>query len=770
MFDGTSSYVGGQASGSMYTTYQPTVAAHLSAGSPVTLGATYKIRGDDVTLTMDASLSAAVAAGYSVNFLVCLDGFHDHPNFVMTALASESFTPATAGQSMNAVRTFALNPAWDRSLLSLIVMVQNNTTRTVLQAARATPAYEATVTLDCEPDGVMGTWHLTGPFDARSGSGDAVLSLFDAGQYTVTWDPSPYWSGPSGPQVQTVSVGGAATFHGLYSDGPFTAVTSGALGTPGQNRAGTLVDVDGDGDLDIHVVRYGEADRLLRNDGALGFTDIAAGAIADAGAGTGAAWGDVTGDGKPDVYVTRADQANLLLRGDGAGGFLPVTNINAANVGPATGANLVDFNLDGKLDIFLYQNNTMSTTNLLLLNFGDIGGGMLLFTTQSGNLIAGGNTAACAWTDVDLDGRLDPYVVKRYGANQLFQNLTIGFSDLSPGSGLYDTGNDAAAAWGDFDNDGDFDLYLANDGSTDRLYRATTPFHFELVEGPGLGDAGHARGVAWADLDNDGNLDLYVPRFGEPDLILMGDGTGAFTRVMAGAAEADDGSAGVAAGDLDGDGRLDIFVPRTGLANVVMKNGLGAGNHWFGLKLTGAGGNPAAIGARVVLTAGGIAQSRLVTSGSGSPATLEQHFGLGASAVVDQIDIYWPGGLHQVVSGRSADRRLEVTEGQDPVVSAVDDAVPAFAARLGAARPNPFNPSTTIAFTLAKDDRAELAVYTVDGRRVRTLLDGTTAAGEHSVRWDGTGNDGRPLASGTYLYRLRTDSGFDQSGRMTLVK
>ena len=439
---------------------------------------------------------------------------------------------------MNAVRTFALNPTWDRSLLSLIVMVQNNTTRTVLQAARATPAYEATVTLDCEPDGVMGTWHLTGPYDAKTGSGDAVLSLFDAGQYTVTWDASPYWTGPSGPQMQTIAVGGAATFHGLYSDGPFTAVTSGALGTPGQNRAGTLVDVDGDGDLDIHVVRYGEADQLLRNDGALGFTDIAAGAMADPGQGIGAAWGDVTGDGRLDVYVARADQANLLFRGDGAGGFLPTTIINAANAGPATGANAIDFNLDGKLDIFLYQNNTMSTTNLLLSNFGDIGGGTLLFITQSGNLTVGGNTAACAWTDGDLDGRLDPYVVKRYGTNQLFQNLTIGFSDLSPGSGLYDTGNDAAAAWGDFDNDGDFDLYLANDGSTDRLYRATTPFHFEIVEGPGLGDAGHARGVAWADLDNDGHLDLYVPRFGEPDLILMGDGAGGFTRVMAGAAEA----------------------------------------------------------------------------------------------------------------------------------------------------------------------------------------------------------------------------------------
>ena len=63
-----------------------------------------------------------------------------------------------------------------------------------------------------------------------------------------------------------------------------------------------------------------------------------------------------------------------------------------------------------------------------------------------------------------------------------------------------------------------------------------------------------------------------------------------------------------------------------------------------------------------------------------------------------------------------------------------------------------------------------LAVYAVDGRLVRTLLAGTLGAGEHVARWDGTGDDGRPVASGTYLYRLRTGGGFDQAGRMTLVK
>jgi hypothetical protein len=769
IFDGVSPYVGGAASGSMYSTYQPTVAARRTVSSPLVMAASYKIRGDQVTITLDASLTAAVAAGNTVQFLVCLDGYHGHPNLVMSTLASEVFTPVSSGQSQQVTRTFTLDPAWSTSQLSLIMFVQNNTTKAMLQAIKATPAYEATVTMDCEPNGVAATWHMTGPYETRTGNGDAVLQLFDAGQYTVTWDPTPYWTGPAAPQVVTIPLHGNAMFSGTYTGGPFTARTSGGLAAAGQSRAGSLVDFDEDGDLDVHVVRNTEADLLLRNDGASGFTNVATGPLADTGAGTGSAWADINGDGHLDVYVTRANQANLLLRGDGAGVFTAITAYGAGIVGPVEGANWVDYNLDGKLDLYVFQNNTASTSNSLLTSLGDIGGGTWLFSGLQSAMSTTGNTSACSWTDGDLDGRLDAYVVRRYGTNQLFQNLSIGFNEMTPGSGLSDTGSDAGAAWGDFDNDGDFDLYIAIDGGADKLYRCISPFHFELVTGPNLGDAGHARGVSWADLDNDGRLDLYVPRYNEPDLVLLGDGAGGFTRVQAGIDETVAGSNGVAAGDLDGDGRVDLFVPRTALPNVVLTNGLVTTNHWFKLRLTGGGANTSAIGARVVLTAGGVAQSRLLTSGGGLGAVLEQHFGLGANTGVDQIDIYWPSGLHQVVTPKPADITLKVTEGQAPVVSGVPGEVPAALTVLGAAHPNPFNPSTTIAFTLGTAGQATLSVYTVDGRLVRTLLDGAQAAGPHAVTWDGRDEAGRAAASGAYFYRLST-AGFMGSGRMTLVK
>jgi len=71
--------------------------------------------------------------------------------------------------------------------------------------------------------------------------------------------------------------------------------------------------------------------------------------------------------------------------------------------------------------------------------------------------------------------------------------------------------------------------------------------------------------------------------------------------------------------------------------------------------------------------------------------------------------------------------------------------------------PNPFNPVTTIRFSLPQTERVELNVYDVKGRRVRTLVGGTMAAGTQSVVWNGTDDTGRACASGVYFYRLKAN-------------
>ncbi len=83
--------------------------------------------------------------------------------------------------------------------------------------------------------------------------------------------------------------------------------------------------------------------------------------------------------------------------------------------------------------------------------------------------------------------------------------------------------------------------------------------------------------------------------------------------------------------------------------------------------------------------------------------------------------------------------------------------------------PNPFNPSTTIAFTLPRDGRVRLDVVDLRGRRVRTLVDESRTAGEHRIVWDGRDENGSQAASGTYLYRLTT-SDRTISRKMMLVK
>ncbi|NKB72020.1 MAG: T9SS type A sorting domain-containing protein [Candidatus Latescibacteria bacterium] len=75
---------------------------------------------------------------------------------------------------------------------------------------------------------------------------------------------------------------------------------------------------------------------------------------------------------------------------------------------------------------------------------------------------------------------------------------------------------------------------------------------------------------------------------------------------------------------------------------------------------------------------------------------------------------------------------------------------------LHANHPNPFNAATSIRFSLAQSVYVELAVYTVLGQRVRSLLEGQRAAGTHQVHWDGRDQTGRPVGSGLYIYRIET--------------
>lgn len=83
--------------------------------------------------------------------------------------------------------------------------------------------------------------------------------------------------------------------------------------------------------------------------------------------------------------------------------------------------------------------------------------------------------------------------------------------------------------------------------------------------------------------------------------------------------------------------------------------------------------------------------------------------------------------------------------------------------------PNPFNPTTTISFSLAAPSAVQLGVYDVGGRLVRTLANGVHDAGAHEIQWDGRNANGAPVSTGVYLYRL-TSSTETLTRKMILLK
>ena len=89
--------------------------------------------------------------------------------------------------------------------------------------------------------------------------------------------------------------------------------------------------------------------------------------------------------------------------------------------------------------------------------------------------------------------------------------------------------------------------------------------------------------------------------------------------------------------------------------------------------------------------------------------------------------------------------------------------------RLEPNHPNPFNPTTTISFSIPKEDRTVLKVYNIRGQMVRELVNEKLDAGWHRATWNGDDTTGKSVSSGIYLYRLES-GGRTQTGKMSLLK
>ena len=85
------------------------------------------------------------------------------------------------------------------------------------------------------------------------------------------------------------------------------------------------------------------------------------------------------------------------------------------------------------------------------------------------------------------------------------------------------------------------------------------------------------------------------------------------------------------------------------------------------------------------------------------------------------------------------------------------------------ASPNPFNPATTISFRTTRAGRVTAKIYDISGHLVRTLADRTLEGGLHTLRWNGSTENGQNAASGMYFFKLRSPDG-DIAKRLVLMK
>jgi Tol biopolymer transport system component len=431
-------------------------------------------------------------------------------------------------------------------------------------------------------------------------------------------------------------------------------------------------DYDKDGDLDLYATEaaLGQSSRLFRNDGGT-FANATSPPLNDSGFAQGASWGDYDNDGDPDLYVTRrAFGTNRLLRNDGGGSFTDVTTSVLRGSGASIAAAWVDYDGDGDLDLYVVK--SLGAANQLLRNDG---GGT--FTDVTPSVLAVSTTgSAVAWGDYDNDGRPDLYLVNNSAlGNKLFRNLGGGaFVEIAMAP--LTSGPDAA--WGDFDNDGDLDLFAFAGGTSVRLLRNDGAGAFTDVTPAALVKLPNSTGgAAWGDYDNDGNLDLLITTSDSVTHLFRNVASGAFNDFVnvdtPPLGSAGVGGRGTAFGDYDSDGWLDFAVAGSGATRVVHSTAP-HGNHWLELDLHGVASNRSAIGARVRMLAGGVGRIREVTGGTGpGQDALTVHFGLGSATLVDSLEIRWPSGFTQSLSGVAVDQKLSVTEAVNtyPVVTGV---------------------------------------------------------------------------------------------------
>lgn len=514
--------------------------------------------------------------------------------------------------------------------------------------------------------------HLSAPekkYIIESMSGGALLIDYDRdGWLDIYFTNAP---------TVAMALAGETAKSALYRnnrDGTFTDVSEKAgVANPGWAMGGAVGDYDNDGWPDMYITCFGP-NVLYRNNRDGTFSDVTTKAgVGDPRWSAGAAFGDYDGDGWQDLFVTNYVDFHLTdLPEFGKGKTCQYRGI-AVQCGPR--------GLKGAGDS-LYRNNRDGT-------FSEVS---QQARTSDPNGYYG---MSVVWSDFNDDGLLDAYVANDGTPNFLYRNDgDRRFTEMAflAGAAVSEDGAEQAGmglALGDYLRTGRMSIYVTNfSDEYNTLYRNdgdltfTDASYAAQVAAPSLPYVGW--GAGFFDFDNDGWLDIFVvnghiypqvdgadvsTRYRQAKLLFLNRRDGTFrdaSKEAGPALQAARASRGAAFGDLDNDGDIDVVVGDIDGGPMVLRNDGGNRGNWIRVELVAAKGSPLALNARVrVFTADGVQLGEVLSGGSYlSQNDLRLHFGLGANERVERVEIQWPSGKKETLTGLSVNRFYTVKEGE----------------------------------------------------------------------------------------------------------
>ena len=420
-----------------------------------------------------------------------------------------------------------------------------------------------------------------------------------------------------------------------------------------------FLDYDGDQDLDLfllnnspHDFARGAADAnplgvasnspegwntLYRNNGDGTFTDVSrqAGILRQIGYGLGVAVADVNRDGRPDLYVSNDVAPNdVLYINNGNGTFTDRAGAWLKHASFAgMGMDIADFNNDGWPDILQVD---MLPAEL------DQRKRMSGYLTYDGRL------------ELRSRGFRDDYDANSLQmSNGVVQNGDVVFSEIASLAGVSSTGWSWSALFADFDNDGSKDIFITNGypkAPNDLDYQAAVF---------GARRAGDNR-AALQQLRDLRSYRLSNYLFRNNGDLTFRDNTKAWGMDEPGF------SYGAAFADLNNDGKLDLVVNNIDAPASIYEGvrATGDSTHYLHINLDGESPNRRGVGATLIVTAGGQKQYLYHSPYRGYMSTMEtlEHFGLGRATRVDSLEVLWPDGRSQVLTGLDVDRTVTVRQ------------------------------------------------------------------------------------------------------------